>query len=89
MSQLVQHGSAICLVVKDLTLAWLRHGFRHWSKLPLFYPYTWLQRDVQLRQLPSIDFMEIRQRDINASMRGILVDWLVEVCTSLTNSEGF
>lgn len=29
--------------------------------------------------MPSTDFMERVQKDINASMRAVLVDWLVEV----------
>ncbi|XP_059643771.1 cyclin-A2-4-like isoform X2 [Cornus florida] len=34
---------------------------------------------AELIRRPSSDFMEIVQRDITHSMRGILVDWLVEV----------
>lgn len=33
----------------------------------------------QTKKRPSTDFMEMIQKDINASMRSILVDWLVEV----------
>ncbi|KAH7431405.1 hypothetical protein KP509_08G046900 [Ceratopteris richardii] len=33
----------------------------------------------ELKRRPAVDFMEVIQQDINASMRGILVDWLVEV----------
>ncbi|EFJ26373.1 hypothetical protein SELMODRAFT_412894 [Selaginella moellendorffii] len=33
----------------------------------------------ELKRRPTTNFMEVVQRDINASMRGILVDWLVEV----------
>lgn len=36
-------------------------------------------RAAELRRRPSSNFMETLQRDINSSMRGILVDWLVEV----------
>ncbi|KAJ9166692.1 hypothetical protein P3X46_021402 [Hevea brasiliensis] len=32
-----------------------------------------------MKKRPSIDFMERIQKDINASMRAILIDWLVEV----------
>jgi hypothetical protein len=32
-----------------------------------------------MKKRPSTDFMERIQKDINASMRAILVDWLVEV----------
>lgn len=32
-----------------------------------------------MKKRPSTDFMEIIQKDINASMRAILIDWLVEV----------
>jgi len=35
--------------------------------------------DFQAKKRPSTDFMERVQKDINASMRAILVDWLVEV----------
>lgn len=34
---------------------------------------------LQVKKRPSTDFMEIIQKDINASMRAILIDWLVEV----------
>lgn len=33
----------------------------------------------QVKKRPSTDFMEKIQKDINANMRAILVDWLVEV----------
>eukprot|EP00249_Psilotum_nudum_P011730 c23349_g1_i2 orf=384-1925(+) len=33
----------------------------------------------ELKRRPKTDFMETIQQDINASMRGILIDWLVEV----------
>jgi len=33
----------------------------------------------QIKRRPSSDFMESLQQDINKSMRGILIDWLVEV----------
>ncbi|XP_043700929.1 cyclin-A2-4 isoform X2 [Telopea speciosissima] len=36
-------------------------------------------RVVELVRRPSFNFMEALQRDITQSMRGILVDWLVEV----------
>ncbi|XP_010541626.1 PREDICTED: cyclin-A2-2 [Tarenaya hassleriana] len=36
-------------------------------------------RVAELEQRPSTNYMEKVQRDINPSMRGILVDWLVEV----------
>ncbi|KAK9101836.1 hypothetical protein Sjap_019090 [Stephania japonica] len=36
-------------------------------------------RVTELMRRPSSDFMETIQRDITQSMRGILVDWLVEV----------
>lgn len=36
-------------------------------------------RMAELKRRPATDFMEVVQQDINASMRGILVDWLVEV----------
>ena len=32
-----------------------------------------------MKKRPAIDFMERVQKDINASMRAILIDWLVEV----------
>ncbi|XP_052306503.1 cyclin-A1-1 isoform X2 [Populus trichocarpa] len=36
-------------------------------------------RASEMKKRPSTDFMERIQKDINASMRAILVDWLVEV----------
>ncbi|GAA0182970.1 kinase activator [Lithospermum erythrorhizon] len=36
-------------------------------------------RASEAKKRPSNDFMERVQKDINASMRGILIDWLVEV----------
>ncbi|KAE8700172.1 hypothetical protein F3Y22_tig00110560pilonHSYRG00063 [Hibiscus syriacus] len=36
-------------------------------------------RVTELNQRPSINYMEQLQRDITPSMRGVLVDWLVEV----------
>ena len=36
-------------------------------------------RDAELEKRPSSDYMETTQKDINSTMRGILVDWLVEV----------
>ncbi|CAH9064309.1 unnamed protein product [Cuscuta epithymum] len=36
-------------------------------------------RASELKKRPSSDFMEKVQKDINASMRAILIDWLVEV----------
>ncbi|KAJ0959901.1 hypothetical protein J5N97_000335 [Dioscorea zingiberensis] len=40
--------------------------------------YTNLRAN-ELIQRPSSDYMEIKQHDINERMRGILIDWLVEV----------
>ncbi|KAM7483707.1 hypothetical protein LguiB_008290 [Lonicera macranthoides] len=37
-------------------------------------------RVAELMRRPHSTFMETAQRDITQSMRGILVDWLVEVC---------
>ncbi|XP_028954464.1 cyclin-A1-4-like isoform X3 [Malus domestica] len=36
-------------------------------------------RESEENRWPSIDFMETIQKDINADMRAILIDWLVEV----------
>ncbi|KAF8390830.1 hypothetical protein HHK36_023129 [Tetracentron sinense] len=36
-------------------------------------------RASEIKKRPSTDFMEGIQKDINASMRAILIDWLVEV----------
>ncbi|KAK8708371.1 hypothetical protein V6N13_059413 [Hibiscus sabdariffa] len=36
-------------------------------------------RASEAKKRPSIDFMEIVQKDVNANMRAILIDWLVEV----------
>ena len=34
---------------------------------------------LQLKRRPCLKYMEAVQQDVNAHMRGILVDWLVEV----------
>ncbi|CAN8320650.1 unnamed protein product [Cochlearia groenlandica] len=36
-------------------------------------------RAAEAKKRPAIDFMERVQKDVNPSMRGILIDWLVEV----------
>ncbi|CAM0145521.1 unnamed protein product [Urochloa decumbens] len=36
-------------------------------------------REAETKKRPSTDFMETIQKDVNPSMRAILVDWLVEV----------
>ncbi|KAK6927445.1 Cyclin, N-terminal, partial [Dillenia turbinata] len=36
-------------------------------------------RIAELDQRPAVKYMEMMQRDITTSMRGILIDWLVEV----------
>ncbi|KAL6850178.1 hypothetical protein ACP4OV_020805 [Aristida adscensionis] len=36
-------------------------------------------REAETRKRPSTDFMETIQKDVNPSMRAILIDWLVEV----------
>uniref|UniRef100_A0A0E0BZK4 Uncharacterized protein n=1 Tax=Oryza meridionalis TaxID=40149 RepID=A0A0E0BZK4_9ORYZ len=36
-------------------------------------------REAENRKRPSTDFMETIQKDVNPSMRAILIDWLVEV----------
>ncbi|KAK3163204.1 hypothetical protein QOZ80_1AG0000590 [Eleusine coracana subsp. coracana] len=36
-------------------------------------------REAETRKRPSSDFMETIQKDVNPSMRAILIDWLVEV----------
>ncbi|KAJ4896520.1 Cyclin-A1-1 [Raphanus sativus] len=36
-------------------------------------------RAAEAKMLPAVDYMETVQKDVNSSMRGILVDWLVEV----------
>nr|XP_043613060.1 cyclin-A2-1-like [Erigeron canadensis]XP_043613061.1 cyclin-A2-1-like [Erigeron canadensis]XP_043613062.1 cyclin-A2-1-like [Erigeron canadensis] len=36
-------------------------------------------RATELKWSPSVDYMKIVQRDITKQMRGILIDWLVEV----------
>ncbi|RLN30136.1 cyclin-A1-3-like [Panicum miliaceum] len=51
---------------------------------PRFYPALasdihMLLREAESKESPSTDFMETIQKDINPSMRAILVDWLVEV----------
>ncbi|KAG6532941.1 hypothetical protein ZIOFF_006801 [Zingiber officinale] len=36
-------------------------------------------RNAETKKRPSIDFMETIQKDINANMRSILIEWLVEI----------
>jgi len=36
-------------------------------------------RMAEIKRRPTTNFMEVMQQDINPSMRGILIDWLVEV----------
>eukprot|EP01018_Ginkgo_biloba_P023760 Gb_10619 [translate_table: standard] len=36
-------------------------------------------RNAETKKRPAADYMEVVQEDINANMRGILIDWLVEV----------
>lgn len=36
-------------------------------------------RDAEMKRRPAANYMEEVQEDINANMRGILIDWLVEV----------
>ncbi|XP_047328203.1 cyclin-A1-4 [Impatiens glandulifera] len=36
-------------------------------------------RASEMKKRPTTDFMEKVQKDVNASMRGILIDWLIEV----------
>ena len=36
-------------------------------------------QDVEKRYMPDARYMETVQSDVNSAMRGILVDWLVEV----------
>ncbi|KAL6623196.1 hypothetical protein ACP70R_033075 [Stipagrostis hirtigluma subsp. patula] len=38
-----------------------------------------LLREAEIKKRPSADFMETIQKDLNPSMRAILIDWLVEV----------
>lgn len=35
---------------------------------------------AQLIRRPRSNYMETLQQDITTSMRGVLIDWLVEVC---------
>lgn len=44
-----------------------------------FYHLFFSSYVLQAKKRPTTDFMEKVQKDINASMRAILVDWLVEV----------
>ena len=36
-------------------------------------------RAAEAKKQPAVDYMETVQKDVNSTMRGILVDWLVEV----------
>ncbi|MQL94159.1 hypothetical protein Taro_026816 [Colocasia esculenta] len=39
----------------------------------------WVVREVESKRRPLANFIETVQKDVTANMRGILVDWLVEV----------
>uniref|UniRef100_A0A452Y8R6 Cyclin N-terminal domain-containing protein n=1 Tax=Aegilops tauschii subsp. strangulata TaxID=200361 RepID=A0A452Y8R6_AEGTS len=39
-------------------------------------------REAETKKRPSPDFLETTQKDIDASMRAVLIDWLVEVSIS-------
>jgi hypothetical protein len=60
---------------------------RH-SLIACFLPvYTYVVKTFlsffhQTRKRPSTDFLETIQKDVNPSMRAILIDWLVEVSIS-------
>ncbi|KAI3716815.1 hypothetical protein L1987_67984 [Smallanthus sonchifolius] len=41
-------------------------------------------RVAELKWRPSVNYMKTVQRDITQEMRGILIDWLVEVCEEYT-----
>lgn len=41
----------------------------------------------QLKHSPNPDYMELHQREITITMRGILVDWLVEVAVEYNQSQ--
>lgn len=43
---------------------------------------------VQTKKRPATDFMERVKKDVNSTMRGILVDWPVEV-NKLRDEMGF
>lgn len=46
--------------------------------------YAYLRRlEVEPKRRPLPDYMETIQKDVNANMRGVLVDWLVEVADEL------
>ena len=41
----------------------------------------------QKKHVPNPDYMELHQREITVTMRGILIDWLVEVATEYQQSQ--
>lgn len=53
------------------------------AKLKDYY-YFWLKLQVKPKQRPLPDYMEKVQKDVTPTMRGVLVDWLVEVAEEYT-----
>ncbi|KAK9079810.1 hypothetical protein SSX86_001483 [Deinandra increscens subsp. villosa] len=54
---------------------------RHPQMCSLYAPELFNNlRAAELKGRPSVNYMKTVQRDITQEMRGILIDWLVEVC---------
>lgn len=64
----------LCLLIKFVVLIFF--SGKTWISICDISEFL-VQKETKRR--PSSDYMEKVQRDVTANMRGILVDWLVEV----------
>ncbi|GMP94710.1 hypothetical protein CsSME_00044059 [Camellia sinensis var. sinensis] len=65
---------------KDLQIADVDSNHKDPQMCSLYAPDIYNNlRVMELDRRPSVNYMEMLQQDINPNMRGILIDWLVEV----------
>lgn len=74
---LIEHGRTPFLEISDMFLA---HCYLFGGFILNLYVYV----IPQLMRRPSPNYLEGLQRDITKGMRGILIDWLVEVVIFVT-----
>nr|CAB3471412.1 unnamed protein product [Digitaria exilis] len=72
---LIEHGRTLFLEISDMFLA---HCYLFGGFILNLYVYV----IPQLMRRPSPNYLEGLQRDITKGMRGILIDWLVELLMS-------
>jgi len=71
-------STTTCVLLRYLSL-----GFWYLTMMHLRHLNPYDLSTYQLKRRPFPDFMEKTQRDVTETMRGILVDWLVEVSSLL------